>query len=297
MKRIGINFYSHAPCGARPGQNSWKCRLDHFYSHASCEARHISICDIFIEIVISTHTPRAGRDKGGFARRFGTRAFLLTRPMRGATNCNFRSFLRRRISTHTPHAGRDWILPGNQTIRRTISTHTPHAGRDWISLQKMPQDIPFLLTRPMRGATFLEGTMSPLFLNFYSHAPCGARRWQAVFGFVDDDISTHTPHAGRDIDAGFNPNVTAQFLLTRPMRGATRRTVNGMKQHKDFYSHAPCGARRFDVVNPACSKLISTHTPRAGRDMLLFLVWMFLIKFLLTRPVRGATDTFLRPVW
>ena len=130
MKRIGINFYSHAPCGARPGQNSWKCRLDHFYSHASCEARHISICDIFIEIVISTHTPLARRD---------------------------------------------FTVP--------LSTVPAHL---------------FLLTHPMRGATGQGVYMIQTALNFYSHAPCGAR---------------HLP-------AGVCSGIR-KFLLTRLLRGAT----------------------------------------------------------------------------
>ena len=78
-----------------------------------------------------------------------------------------------------------------------ISTHTPHAGRDHASS---------LQTNP---AT-----------DFYSHAPCGARH-----NLIDLD---------RD---------TIVFLLTRPMRGATR------------------GYLRLEK-----SADISTHTPHAGRD-------------------------------
>ena len=146
-----------------------------------------------------------------------------------------------------------------------ISTHTPHAGRDGC---KNASDVfilsTFLLTRPMRGATsltadsdgsFIISTHTPhagrdvclveiisLFAYFYSHAPCGARLMKFL--------------AIRRLGA---------FLLTRPMRGATRRRrINGRKitisthtPHAgrdetlsglgslgvDFYSHAPCGAR------------------------------------------------------
>ena len=57
-------------------------------------------------------------------------------------------------------------------------------------------------------------------------------------------ISTHTPLAGRDLPVHENPG-RVQFLLTRPLRGATRMSV-------------------FAVET---ASLISTHTPLAGRDI------------------------------
>ena len=78
----------------------------------------------------------------------------------------------------------------------------------------------FLLTRPMRGATFqkLRGLkrdgisthtphagrdesqikMAEAQENFYSHAPCGARPTRENMAGDPENISTHTPHAGRD---------------------------------------------------------------------------------------------------
>ena len=72
--------------------------------------------------------------------------------MRGATIDTVATDTRNEISTHTPHAGRDkdMVL---QIAKQLISTHTPHAGRDILEA---------------------ELTSSPL--DFYSHAPCGARR-------------------------------------------------------------------------------------------------------------------------
>ena len=94
--------------------------------------------------------------------------------MRGATSgrhsCRFASL----ISTHTPHAGRDYGV-SEAWLRDGISTHTPHAGRD-------------------RGV-MADGEISD---NFYSHAPCGARRRFVLHQFP-----------------------CKAFLLTRPMRGAT----------------------------------------------------------------------------
>ena len=79
-------------------------------------------------------------------------------------------------------------------------------------------------------------------------------------------ISTHTPHAGRD----------AVFLPS----------VDGF-QH--FYSHAPCGAQRGYTTRRVVENGISTHTPHVGRDKGKLMLTADEIKFLLTRPMRGAT--------
>ena len=60
------------------------------------------------------------------------------------------------------------------------------------------------------------------------------------------NISTHTPLAGRD---------EAEDLQTI--------------RDKNFYSHAPRGARPGVNDDKQREKLISTHTPLAGRDILL----------------------------
>ena len=100
-------------------------------------------------------------------------------------------------------------------------------------------------------------------------------------------ISTHTPHAGRDPadKTGFNPAFL--FLLTRPMRGATRcqnndtgkerflltRPMRGATEHtrirkqtKTISTHTPHAGRDEDIVVWSKGRYISTHTPHAGRD-------------------------------
>ena len=57
-------------------------------------------------------------------------------------------------------------------------------------------------------------------------------------------ISTHTPHAGRDFTGLENDIGYYAFLLTRPMRGATSSGKIDADLVGHFYSHAPCGARR-----------------------------------------------------
>ena len=78
-------------------------------------------------------------------------------------------------------------------------------------------------------------------------------------------ISTHTPLAGRDERILLARSFKQQFLLTRPLRGATLNpaftrlwkristhtplagrdltTISNDANAWDFYSHAPCGAR------------------------------------------------------
>ena len=58
------------------------------------------------------------------------------------------------------------------------------------------------------------------------------------------EISTHTPHAGRD----------------------DRRHLQGAGL-LDFYSHASCEARPADLSGMAAAITISTHTPLARRDL------------------------------
>ena len=209
--------------------------------------------------------------------------------MRGATLIELCIAIAEGISTHTPHAGRDkWHM--EHAVLTAISTHTPHAGRDRLAF-----------------------ATQALLENFYSHAPCGARRELVA-----------------------NLRLHYAFLLTRPMRGATRGTLTACRQdgvisthtphagrdvciqhqscaQSNFYSHAPCGARPRSPSAICISSVISTHTPHAGRDLLLpearcSGIYFYshapcgarrksLVrlpgdrKFLLTRPMRGATIT------
>ena len=134
---------------------------------------------------------------------------------------------------------RHQITGGNITYIH--STHTPLARRDEITI-----------------------TMKFVQNDFYSHAPCGARPTAFLIGNSVPNISTHTPLARRDHRAAFHSSCTSISTHT----SLARRDLNfdHMYRHdRNFYSHAPCGARRF---TRACLDVIS--------------------RFLLTRPMRGA---------
>ena len=57
-------------------------------------------------------------------------------------------------------------------------------------------------------------------------------------------ISTHAPHAGRDDGTDSGVYGVSKFLLTRPMRDATRALTVIVERICYFYSRAPCGTRR-----------------------------------------------------
>ena len=306
------DFYSHAPCGARqkvenvfPGKTrflltrplrgatftaagSASQRTD-FYSHAPCGAR-----------------------PGIYRNRHKRRKFLLTRPLRGATYLseNIEGLLV--ISTHTPLAGRDSVttacaaagaisthtpLAGRDLGARChmrgshISTHTPLAGRDGYTSRRV-SDGGISTHTPLAGRDREAQDSRRRAMHFYSHAPCGARlsknsaknwAWEFLLTrplrgatqhetkmFFASEISTHTPLAGRDGEQEEEHHHPCPFLLTRPLRGATRqhsagpppctgisthtplagrdaRRRNFYRLRQYFYSHAPCGARLAPV--------------------------------------------------
>ena len=78
-------------------------------------------------------------------------------------------------------------------------------------------------------------------------------------------ISTHTPHAGRD-DRGRRSNgQPAEFLLTRPMRGATLKLMPALRMFGFLLTRPMRGA--------------TGESRRRSQST----------EFLLTRPMRGAT--------
>ena len=148
-------------------------------------------------------------------------AFQLTRPMRGAT------FKRKKEILQT--------LP--------ISTHTPHAGRNHLCRFMGFGPNKFQLTRPMRGATYNILILHSCREYFNSHAPCGAQLALilSIMVFMVD-ISTHTPHAGRNNIYIITHRISYYFNSHAPCGAQHSNDFNwGTRQH--FNSHAPCGAQ------------------------------------------------------
>ena len=126
--------------------------------------------------------------------------------------------------------------------RNRISTHTPHAGRDVKYLLFLPKTLISTHT-PHAGRDLLACVAEFWTTYFYSHAPCGARPFFS-----------------------FQNILVRQFLLTRPMRGATS-TSSWVKGASYISTHTPHAGRDDGLLEWVTNCSISTHTPHAGRDL------------------------------
>ena len=122
-----LNFYSHAPCGARLSYGFSCNRLCRFLLTRPLRG--------------ATHT----RQNISINRKF-----LLTRPLRGATEIAVQICSSLMISTHTPLAGRDDTEDYTFNLKRHISTHTPLAGRDG-EVETMKSAVQISTHTPLAG--------------------------------------------------------------------------------------------------------------------------------------------------
>ena len=130
----------------------------------------------------------------------------------------------------------------------------------------------FLLTRPLRGATYTAKNHQR-FVRISTHTPLAGRDKVRSLIFLIFVISTHTPLAGRD-------------------------ALTGRQCHsvQDFYSHAPCGARlpQPSIYDLFFSFLLTRPLRGATLPNSRFALPVL---FLLTRPLRGATIATQKSAW
>ena len=192
-------------------------------------------------------------------------AFLLTRPLRGATFFFSVVALLALISTHTPLAGRDVFFLIFLSVSPHFYSHAPCGARLAV---ESPVSLPrgFLLTRPLRGATQL-GRYCAGFGKFLLTRPLrGAtcqdgrqERWIILFLLT-------RPLRGATGTFGFDITLYIEFLLTRPLRGATGPDRHGNNRSR-ISTHTPLAGRDIYVNDDGSATIISTHTPLAGRDV------------------------------
>ena len=103
---VHVDFYSHAPRGARLVVRHVSGQHAYFYSHAPRGARPATDTADQIGRFISTHTPLAGRDSHRPSGRSLDLLFLLTRPSRGATGCYDPSLSLPDFYSHAPRGAR-----------------------------------------------------------------------------------------------------------------------------------------------------------------------------------------------
>ena len=106
-------------------------------------------------------------------------------------------------------------------------------------------------------------------MNFNSHASCEA--WPLLWQFSENStvISTHTPHARRDL---------------RVLLGS---------EDIDISTHTPHARRDLSTTQFYLRQLISTHTPHARRDREIHQRTGVPGIFQLTRLMRGVTESWL----
>ena len=274
---------------------SGRWKTSHFNPPAPCGAGRKALLSVK-EILegISTHPPRAGRDFHIAVGDSAKDGFQPTRPVRGGTTrydatgrvCGHfnppapcgaglpsvtRSMTCWTISTHPPRAGRDTDTAAEKSGEQKISTHPPRAGRDALFAPRtLTRWALFQPTRPVRGGT--AGGM--------------------LFGWFRTAFQPTRPvRGGTENRAAVNGHPD-EFQPTRPVRGGTAFPGRERPAKRHFNPPAPCGAGLSIDGGAVFADMISTHPPRAGRDVGFAIRYFMTAQFQPTRPVRGGTSPF-----
>ena len=145
------------------------------------------------------------------------------------------------------------------------------------------------------GARQKSGVDIEVSVNFNPRAPYGARPGLPPHVALDDTISTHAPHTGRDCTVSPDTKNLTHFNPRAPY-GARRHVAQGPGQlaQVDFNPRAPYGARPDDAEDAEAWAVgfQPTRPIRGATIALRALYWGF--KFQPTRPIRGATAGHVR---
>ena len=193
-----------------------------------------------LQIKISIHAPRAGRDVSFLVGLANYSEFQSTRPVRGATGGGLLTFDELIISIHAPRAGRDhsWV---NIQLNLEISIHAPRAGRDRRHPRQAGRTGNFNPRAPCGGATRARGQRASPPTDFNPRAPCGG--------------ATRFPPLGVEM---------LIFQSTRPVRGRDACQRIRFFSCFNFNPRAPCGGATRHRVSDGGAAVISIHAPRAG---------------------------------
>ena len=177
--------------------------------------------------------------------------------MMPAVNFNPRAPCGARLCKH--RTSKSYLIYFNPRAPCGARRHTPQRPRRSTSFQP---------TRPLRGATASGCTTMRFLPNFNPRAPCGARHLsrliakekilafqptrplrgatvQSAMAYLEVEISTHAPLAGRDAGRVNRGAVRRDFNPRAPC-GARLRAAPPPCRGRDFNPRAPCGARLPD---------------------------------------------------
>ena len=198
--------------------------------------------------------------------------FQSTLPLRGATLVGVHTTLTPSISIHTPLAGSDDARTG---ARRPWTTYfNPHSpcGERRGYVQLANGFYLFQSTLPLRGATVRR-------------RPDNGR---AI-------ISIHTPLAGSDPSACWNPPTTSNFNPHSPCGERLSRSA-AVWRSRNFNPHSPCGERLQSGVTISNVAVISIHTPLAGSDANLCHKPCRIFCISIHTPLAGSDCPILPPI-
>ena len=240
MKAGLADFYSHTPCGVQPSILDALGRCTAFLlTHPLRGATLSSVVTINID-GISTHTPLAGCNIRGLntylmridfyshtpcgvqlaknIRKCFVIIFLLTHPLRGATNAeNIQSILITFLLTH-PLRGATKNGIGACAFFPFLLTH-PLRGATKI-YPGISNGYQFLLTHPLRGATDMKQKIEH-YSYISTHTPlAGCNNNVDGRMYCSNYFYSHTP-CGVQQQGTNNNRRKKEFLLTHPLRGAT----------------------------------------------------------------------------
>ena len=263
---------------------------------------------------ISIHAPLAGRDRSfdGRARhrrdfnpraprgarqpmanrRNSQNAFQSTRPSRGATVAAALVEHGDHISIHAPLAGRDTRLRQFAARVRHFNPRAPRGARlrrhDLARLR-----VAFQSTRPSRGATN-KMKVAVQNLTISIHAPLAGRdSRKRVWKASTANFNPRAPRGARRVH-GRTQGIYSRFQSTRPSRGATWLTREGIRCFSNFNPRAPRGARPPRPVLLVHEPIFQSTRPSWGATESSCPL-LISSEFQSTRPSWGATVPSLFP--
>ena len=218
-----------------------------------------------MEVAISIHPPRAGRDcpqsccltpwryfnppaPCGAGQRPRRIYYHLATYFNPPAPCGAGPAAQQRIprrpciSIHPPRAGRDAYTSTYLTINRDFNPPAP-CGAGLHETQRLWNDHTISIHPPRAGRDVA-----------LPHSSC---IWE---------ISIHPPRAGRDDDSKLAAVGSHYFNPPAPCGAGLYPHAGGSRRNGDFNPPAPCGAGHYQLQGNQKQKPISIHPPRAGRD-------------------------------
>ena len=191
--------------------------------------------------VISIHSPLAGRDR----------------------SCRRRSIVCRRISIHSPLAGRDTARSASPRTVSDFNPLAPRGARHVVDVQG-PALHEFQSTRPSRGETPRRRGPPRRASGFQSTRPSRGETGPERHHHGQDEISIHSPLAGRDPDDA-EDDTEGGISIHSPLAGRDTSASSPARYGSNFNPLAPRGARPGRRWSGGTTFYFNPLAPRGAR--------------------------------